>query len=65
MTLEANVLNAIVNTMTCDKCPYPCEAKENSSFANCAINWSKILSKIDPNTDWKETRYKLSTELTH
>lgn len=54
MTLEANVLLAIAENMDCDKCPEPCDAYYNSSNNNCINHWSKILSKINPNTDWKK-----------
>lgn len=52
--LEARVINAISETMTCDKCPCPCKAKSSSSMYNCAKQWSYILSQIDPKSDWKE-----------
>ena len=63
MIIEAKILKAISETMTCNKCPYPCNAKENSSQANCVIHWSEILSKIDPSCDWKEVRYKVGSEI--
>lgn len=63
MIVEAKVLKAITATMTCDKCPYPCKAKENSSLSNCMMRWSEILSKIEPSCDWKEVRYKIMDEL--
>ena len=55
---EAIILNAISDTMSCAKCPCPCEARENSSKANCVLQWSEILSKINPSTDWREARYE-------
>ena len=59
--IEAKVLKAISETMTCDKCPYPCEAKEKSSQANCVMRWSEILSKIETDCDWKEVRFRVAT----
>lgn len=58
--IEAKMLNAIADTMTCDKCPSSCKAKENSSKANCVYNWSEILSKINPNANWAEVRYEVA-----
>lgn len=63
MELEVRVLKAISATMTCDKCPYPCKAKEQSSQANCVMNWSEILSKINPKSDWKEVRFMVAKEI--
>lgn len=60
--LEAKVLKAISETMTCVKCPYPCKAKEQSSQANCVTNWSEILSKINPKIDWKEVCFMVAEE---
>ena len=60
MIYEERILKAICETMTCDKCPYPCKSKEKSSFANCMIRWSEILSDIQPNTDWKEVRLRIT-----
>lgn len=60
--LEVRVLKAISETMTCDKCPYPCKAKEQSSQANCVTNWSEILSKINPKIDWKDVRFMVAEE---
>lgn len=57
MIIEINILKSISETMTCDKCPYPCKAKEHSSMANCVAQWAKILSQIDPRTDWQEVRF--------
>ena len=61
MIIETKVLKAISETMTCDKCPYPCKAKENSSKANCVMRWSEILSKIKTDCDWKEVRFRVAT----
>ena len=60
MIIETKILKAISETMTCEKCPYPCNAKEHSSQANCVTHWSKILSQINPDADWKEIRYRVS-----
>lgn len=60
MIVEAKILKAISETMTCNRCPYPCKAKGESSMANCVMHWSEILAKIDPNTDWKEARFEAS-----
>lgn len=57
MIYEATILNAICTTMQCDKCPYPCKAKQHSSMANCVAHWSELLSKLNPDIDWKEVRY--------
>ena len=51
---EAKVIKAISETMTCDKCPHPCTAKQSSSMCNCAKQWGYILSQIDTKSDWKE-----------
>lgn len=59
-TMEAKILKAISETMTCDKCPYPCRAKENSSQANCVAQWADILSKINTDTDWKEIKHEVA-----
>lgn len=61
MIIEAKVPKAISETMTCDKCPYPCKAKENSIQANCVIHWSEILSKIETDCDWKEVRFMVAS----
>lgn len=63
MIIEAKILKAISETMSCEKCPYPCNAKERSSQANCVIRWSEILSQINPDADWKETRRYISLML--
>lgn len=42
----ANILKAITHVMPCDKCPYPCKAKRNSSQANCDRHWFEMLSKV-------------------
>lgn len=52
------VLQAISDTMPCDKCPYPCDAKWKSSQANCDRRWFEILSAIDKPT-WTEVLDKL------
>lgn len=57
---EAKILNSITDTMTCDKCPSPCKAKQNASKATCVRQWSETLSKINPNANWKEVRYEVS-----
>lgn len=54
MTFEAKILKAISETMTCDKCPYPCRKQGMSSQANCVEHWSIILSQIDTKIDWAE-----------
>lgn len=51
---EARVIKAISETMTCDKCPHPCIAKQNSSMYNCAKQWGYILSQIDIKSNLKE-----------
>jgi len=61
MIIETKVLKAISETMTCEKCPYPCKSKQNNSLANCVMRWSEILSQINPDADWKEIRYKVFT----
>lgn len=62
MITEIKILKAISETMQCDKCPYPCKAKEKSSQANCVRHWSEILSNIEPNCDWDEVRYRVAGE---
>ena len=57
MSPEVKILKAISETMTCDKCPYPCESEQKygmSSQANCVNHWSLILSQIDTKNDWSE-----------
>lgn len=56
MTFEAKILKAIFETMTCDKCPYPCRKQGTSSPANCVEHWSILLSQIDTKIDWAEAR---------
>ena len=51
---EAKVIKAISETMTCNKCPCPCIAKQNSSIYNCQKQWGYILSQIDIKSDLKE-----------
>lgn len=51
---EAKVIKAISETMTCNKCPRHCTAKQSSSMYNCAKQWGYILSQIDTKSDWKE-----------
>lgn len=63
MITETKILKAISETMQCDKCPYPCKAKENSSQANCVMHWSGILSNIDPYCDWDEVRHRVACEV--
>lgn len=62
MTLEANVINAIVHTMDCDRCPEPCKAYHDSSLSNCVNHWSTILSKLNPNADWKKVNDEIFAE---
>ena len=57
MDYEAKLLKSICVTMLCDECPYPCKAKQHSSMANCVAHWSELLSKLNPDADWKEVRY--------
>ncbi len=64
LTFETKILKAIVDSMACKNCPYPCKAKKNSSYANCAMHWSKILSSIKTDCDWKEVRFRVATEET-
>lgn len=58
--MEAKILKAISETMTCEKCPCTCSARENSSLANCVNHWTEMLSKINPNADWKEIKHKVA-----
>ena len=58
--MEAKILKAISEAMTCKKCPCPCQARGNSSLANCVGHWAEILSKIDPNADWKEIKSEVA-----
>ena len=60
--MEAKILKAISETMTCEKCPCVCRVRENSSLANCVAHWAEMLSKINPNVDWKEIKDEV-TEL--
>lgn len=43
----AKIINAISRSMTCDICPYPCEAKEKSSLSNCNSHWCDILCNME------------------
>lgn len=63
MIIETKILKAISETMQCDKCPYPCKAKEKSSQANCIRHWSEVLSSIDPHCDLDEVRYQVGCEV--
>ena len=40
----AKIINAIMKSMPCDMCPYPCKAKEKSSPVNCSHHWFMVLS---------------------
>ena len=31
--------------MRCEECEYPCQAKENSSYANCETHMKKLLEE--------------------
>ena len=48
------IIKSITSVMPCEKCPYPCEAKENSSLANCHRRWFEILSNVDVNKSYKD-----------
>ena len=46
------VAQAIASVMKCELCPNPCKAKENSSMANCVMQWrttmkNAVLGKTD------------------
>ena len=60
MEIEAKILKAISETMVCEKCPYPCLARENSSHANCVSHWAETMSKISPDADWKEIKHEVA-----
>lgn len=51
---EARVIKAISETMTCNKCPCPCEDMSIFSMYDCAKQWCYILSQIDAKSDWEE-----------
>lgn len=55
---EEKILKAITHNMSCDKCPYPCKAKEHSSQANCDKHWFEML-KLFSQVSWEDIRYKL------
>lgn len=59
MTIEAQILKAIVETMTRDKCPCSCIKREHSSKANCMQNWSDTLSQISGDCNWQEIRMQI------
>lgn len=59
MKYESKIVKAISETMSCDKCPYPCKKNMQSSHANCVMHWTKILSQIDTTVDWKEVRVEV------
>lgn len=50
----AAVISAISQTMTCDKCPFPCEAKEYSSYRNCNRNWWETLHELGVDVPWED-----------
>ena len=41
------IIFAVANVMSCDRCPYPCKAKEHSSPANCFYHWYDILASME------------------
>lgn len=60
----AELVKAITHTMTCDKCPSPCKAKEQSSQANCDSHWFDLLTDVDTivaleAATWEEVSDKL------
>ena len=59
---EANILKAITHNIPCDKCPFPCEAKWNSSQANCDKHWFEML-KLFSKVEWKDIMDELQETL--
>lgn len=45
-------------TVPCEKCAYPCEAKENSSRANCERHMEKLIKqdKVHIHIQWIEPK---------
>lgn len=58
--METKILKAISETMICEKCPCACRARDNSSLANCVAHCAEMLSKINPNADWKAIKHKVA-----
>ena len=56
--IEADVLKAITHIMPCDRCPCPCDAKTNSSQANCDRHWFEIL-RLFGSIKWEDIRDEL------
>lgn len=56
MAVEVDILDAIVHTMKCDRCPCQCEVSSFQTYDDCIKRWSETLSKIDPNVNWEEVR---------
>lgn len=50
----------LANIVSCEDCPYPCNARERSSQANCEEHMSKLLQdgKIHILIQWKDTLLK-------
>ena len=55
---QAEILKAITFNMPCDRCPCPCEAKWNSSQANCDRHWFEMLKSFSDIT-WEDIRDKI------
>ena len=49
----APIIKAITDCMPCTNCPYPCQAKDNSSRANCVARWYHVLHYMKNDGDRK------------
>lgn len=48
----ARIISAITAVMPCEKCPYPCEKKGQSSQYNCNRHWFEVLSECSIPEKW-------------
>lgn len=55
----AAVISAISQTMTCNKCPLPCKAKQLSSVRNCNWKWWEVLYDLGVDVPWEDVRDSL------
>ena len=55
---EAKILKAITHSISCDQCPCPCNARDNSSQANCDKHWFEMLQSFSQ-VKWEDIRMGL------
>lgn len=58
----ADLIKAITHTMTCNKCPCSCKAREKSSQANCDRHWFEMLTDVKTIHPWIPTSERLLEE---